>query len=160
MILARFDDAVARNNAAGRLAKAGVTNFETFGTVSPPDQRRSLVPLLMIAFGIAAALGAFAMQAYATTYGYRFDIGGRPDLFWPSYIPFAVEAGFLTAILTGVAGFLIAARMPSLYDPVDDGFAFPSVSQDGWFLSVPGNHDAAPVRAMLSDAALVEDLPE
>lgn len=160
MILARFDDAAARDSAARRLAEAGVRTCETFGTAPPPDARRSLVPLLMIAFGIATALAAFAMQAYATTYGYRLDIGGRPDLFWPAYIPFAVEAGFLTAILTGVVGFLIAARMPSLYDPVDDGFAFPSVSRDGWFLSVAGKHDAAPVRALLADAALVEDLPE
>lgn len=160
MILARFNDAAARDSTADRLTEAGVTTFETFGTTPPPDARRSLVPLLMIAFGLATALGAFAMQAYATTYGYRFNIGGRPDLFWPSYIPFALEIGFLVAILTGVVGFLIAAQMPSLYDPVDDGFSFPSTSQDGWFLSVPGKHATASTRAMLTHAALVEDLPE
>lgn len=159
MILARFHDPAALDAAARRLAAEGVAGVESFGPVPPDAPAARAIPVVMLAAGIAVAAGAFAMQCYATTWGYRIDIGGRPDLFWPAYLPFAIEAGMLAAMLAGFVGFLIAAQMPALHDPVDEGTGFSAVSRDGWFLAVPGAPDEA-AHDILRGAASIEALPE
>jgi hypothetical protein len=158
MILARFHDGAAMEDAAQRLTRAGVAGVESYSPAPPDGLGYSPLPFVMLGLGVAAAIGAFLMQAYATTIGYRFDIGGRPDLFWPAYLPFSIETGMLTAMLTGLVGFLIAARMPALYDPVDEGSDFATASRDGWFLALPSAaRDAA--HDILQGAAFVEELP-
>lgn len=158
MILARFHDPDALDAAARRLAAMGV-EAETYGPTAPEAAGHSIVPMLMLGLGLAAFAGTFAMQAYATTNGYRLDVGGRPDLYWPAFLPFSIEAGMLFAMLGGLLGFLVLARMPALYDPVDEGAGFAAASRDAWFLTIAGEPpDAAQV--ILRRADSVEDLPE
>ena len=159
MILARFHDPAAMDAAARRLAAEGMAGVESFGPAPQDAPAARTIPVVMLASGIVVAAGAFALQCYATTWGYRIDIGGRPDLFWPAYLPFAIEAGMLTAMLAGFVGFLVAAQMPALHDPVDEGAGFAAVSRDGWFLAVPGAPSEA-AQDILRGAASIEAIAE
>jgi hypothetical protein len=159
MILAAFANRQAMLSAVHRLRSAGLT-AETYSPMPPDATDTSPIPLLMLIFGLIGAFGSFAMQAYATTIGYKLDVGGRPNLFWPSYVPFAFETGVLFAITAGLVGYLAVNRLPHLYDPVDESAAFRAAMRDGWFVTVRG--DTSRAAALLEELhpTSLEDLPE
>ncbi len=158
MILAGFADRQAMLDAARRL-RAGGLSAETYSPMPPDEDDRSPVPLLMLLFGLLGSFGSFAMQAYATTLGYRIDVGGRPNLFWPSYVPFAFETGVLFAIAGGFVSYLVVNRLPHLYDPVDESDRFRAATRHGWFVAVRGDTSQAPHLLEALRPASVEELP-
>ncbi|MFT9376983.1 DUF3341 domain-containing protein, partial [Komagataeibacter saccharivorans] len=96
-----------------------------------------------------AAMGGCGMQVYATTISYPLDVGGRPNLSWPSYIPATFELAVLGAVLAGIIGYFVTARLPRLYDPVDESAAMRDVMKGAHVLVVRSG-DRARARQMLS----------
>ena len=157
MILAGFADKGAMLAAAARMRAEGLS-VETYSAMPPDEDDRSPVPLLMLLFGLVGAFGSFAMQAYATTAGYRIDVGGRPNLFWPAYVPFAFETGVLFAIAGGFLSYFVINRLPRLYDPVDESDRFRGASRHGWFVAVRGDASRAPALIAALHPLSVEEL--
>lgn len=158
MILAGFADKDAMLHAASRLREGGLS-AETYSPLPPSDDDISPVPLVMLLSGLLGAFGAFAMQAYATAAGYRIDVGGRPNLFWPAYVPFSFETGVLCAMVTGLVCYLVVNRLPHLYDPIDESDTFRGVMRDGWFVAIRGDTAKAPTMLETLHPTHVEELP-
>ena len=146
MIVAGFSGPDSLQHAARTLRHAGV-QVETRTPVALPDDEdgASRIPLLVLAAGMLGALGAFGLQCYGAMVSYPLLIGGRPQFFWTSYIVFAFESGVLAAIVTAFCAFLIANRLPRLYEPSDEVDALRAATRDGWFLLARGQ-DAAALR--------------
>lgn len=138
IILGAFPDEDALMRAVRALDSQGLGPVETH-TPAPPEEKHSALKFIMFLAGMLGAAGGFALQAIATGWAYPIDIGGRPDVFWPSYIPFALETGLLAAMVAGFFGFLIVNRLPTLYDPIDESNYFRHASQDAWFLALRSN---------------------
>jgi hypothetical protein len=153
VILARFRDLEAVNDAARRAREAGCTQVETYTPYRPSDAgadtEASMVPLVVLIAGLLGAGGFFLLQAYADVYAYPMNIGGRPNFSWPAYVPNAFEIGVLIAIASGFVGFIVAAGLPRLYHPVDRFYMFHEASRDGYFLLVD-SRDAARDRAIVA----------
>ena len=157
-ILAGFTDEENFLNALRRLKKAGYSEFEIFTpyfveeTEELLPHRRSPVPGVMLAAGIVGGTTALGLQIWAAL-DYPFNVGGRPLLSWPAYIPVIFELTVLTAALSGVATFFCLAHFPRLHHPVFTSAAFKRASQDRFFLCLrlsPRAPDAEQARSLLS----------
>src|SRR5690349_5902694 len=135
MILGSFASEKELMRAVDALHGEGLGPVETH-TPAPLEEEHSGLKLVMLIAGLLGAAGGFGIQAYATGLAYRVDIGGRPDVFWPAYIPFTLECGLLAAMVAGFLGFLIVNRMPTLYEPIDESDEFRRASLDTWILAL------------------------
>ena len=84
---------------------------------------------------LSAAAGYF-MQYYAAVVSYPENIGGRPLLSWPSFIPVTFEMGVLGGVLGGILGMIVLNRLPRYSHPVSNVERFRAASSDAFFLCV------------------------
>lgn len=142
-LLAKFDTPEALVRASRQAIEAGYrkidayTPFPVEGLPRAMRMKPSLMPLLVLAGGVAGALGGFAMQTYATVIDYPLNIGGRPLFAWPAYIPISFELTILMGALAGVAGLFFFTRLPQPYHPVFNSPDFlEHASQDAFYLEI------------------------
>ncbi|MBV8092301.1 MAG: DUF3341 domain-containing protein [Acetobacteraceae bacterium] len=136
--LAAFASEGELKQAAGEL-RAQEFPVETYTPKPLEEAPSSPVPIVIFIAGMVGLIGGFVAQTYANTWSWPLNAGGRPPISWPSYIVIAFELGILFAVCAGFFGFLIACRMPRLYEKVDECPAFRSASRDGWLLTVGGD---------------------
>lgn len=129
--------------ALGDLRSAGLGTMETY-TPRPLESEGSVLPVLILTAAIVGTIASFLLQSYADTSAYPLDIGGRPDLSWPAFVPIAFENGVLAAVVAGIFGFLAVNRMPQLYEPIDECMAMRRATYDRWCVSI---HTDQPERA-------------
>jgi hypothetical protein len=145
-LLARFDSQEDLLRAASQTYQAGYRKFDAYtpypveGLSQVMGLKPSLLPLFMLGGGITGALAGVLMQAYAQVIDYPLNIGGRPLISWPTYIPIAFELTILLAALGGIAGLFLFTRLPQPYHPVfnfEDFIEHGSV--DGFYLGIEGS---------------------
>lgn len=158
-LLIAFPNQEALIAALGRLHAANLGEIETY-TPKPLGGGHSPLPVLILLAGVGGAIATFCLQSYAYIWAYPIDIGGRPPFSWPAFIPVAFEVGVLAAIVTGFFGFLIANRMPTLYEPVDEVPAMRHAMRHLWCIAIRTEQPER-VRALLRnhDPAAVQELP-
>ena len=164
MIVATFADADGLAHAQRRCEAARIGPTETYTPAPPPGAATgSPIPLVILCAGLLGAALSFGLQSYSTIIAWRFDIGGRPPLSWPSYIPTTFENAALIALVAGFVGFLAVNRMPRLYDPIDESAGMRRASRDRWVLRIASDDHAVLERAremlLTLDPVLIEELP-
>ncbi len=142
-LLARFSDPEALVAAARRVTEAGYRNLDAYtpfpveGLDEAMKLKGSLLPFAILGGGITGGLIGFLMQAYATAIAYPQNIGGKPLLSWPAYIPITFELTILLAAFGGVIGLFVVTRFPQPYHPVFNVEDFQKHgSQDGFYLGI------------------------
>ncbi|HEY4240391.1 MAG TPA: DUF3341 domain-containing protein [Kofleriaceae bacterium] len=156
-LAADLGSAAALAGAIGDLRAHGMTRLEAFTPV-PSDEvdaaiggKRSPLPKAAALGGLAGAIGGYALEWLLTAYLYPIDSGGRPAHMPLAYLIIAIEMGFLLGALATVAAFTLAARLGTLWAPVDE---VPGFAGDGCWLAVDAE-DPAFDRAQI-EAALRE----
>lgn len=143
IVLGQFTTKAALQDALGPLHAARLGNVETY-TPAPMATGPSRLPLIILLAGALGLFGGFALETYANIVAYPLDIGGRPNFSWPSYIPIAFECGALSAMLVGIAAYMIVNRLPALYRPIDEAELMRHAMRDGWCVAI---HTPDPQRA-------------
>lgn len=141
-VLAGFataDDLIA---ATRKAAAAGYTRMDTHTpypvaeTADAIGYPKSEMGAVMFIGGLTGAFSGFFMQYWNNAYGYSLNIGGRPYMSWPSFVPIAFEMMVLTAALSGFFGLMALCGLPRLNHPLFNSKAFDRATRDQFFLSI------------------------
>jgi len=141
-VMAEFDsprELVAASRAA---REAGFTKMDGYSPfpIHEMDEalgiKRTILPYLIFAAGILGGVGGFGLQYYTHAIDYPLNVGGRPFLSIPSFIPITFECIVLAAALTAVVGMIILNGLPQPYHPVFNAPRFALASRDKFFLAI------------------------
>ncbi len=165
MIVAMFAGEDGLSRALHRLRKAGIGPLETYTPAPMQDApTASPIPLIILAAALIGGGASFWLQTWSSTVAYRFDIGGRPQFAWASFVPTVWENAALVAVAAGFVAFMAINGLPRLYHPVDEASSMRRASRDRWVLQVASEDGAVltRARALLAelDPILVEELPQ
>jgi hypothetical protein len=141
-LMAEFDDPSSLVAAARRTYAEGYRRFdsyspfpihELFDAMQCHDRR---VPLFVLLGGIAGAIAGFGLQSWVSAVAYPLNIGGRPYISWPMFIPVTFEVTILFAALTAVLSWIALNGLPMPYHPVFNVARFARASEDRFFLAI------------------------
>ena len=160
-LLAEFDSATELVDAANAVREAGYTMTDAYSPFPIHDidealgVKRSVLPLLVFFGGITGLLLGIALQVFVSYIDYPLNVGGRPYLSWPSFVPPAYELTILLAGFTAVFGMLFLNGLPRPYHPVFNISRFALASREKFFLLVEA---ADPKYSYDGTRALLESL--
>lgn len=141
-VLAGFATAEALTVATRAAVAAGYTRLDTHTPYPVADTAdaigypKSEMGAVMLIGGLTGAFAGFFMQYWNNAWGYSLNIGGRPYMSWPSFVPIAFEMMVLTAALSGFFGLMALCGLPRLHHPLFNSKAFDRATRDQFFLSI------------------------
>ena len=141
-LLVEYDEPEDLIAAARRVRAAGYRRIDAYtpmpvhGLASALGVRRTRLPLIILAGGIVGALLGLALQIWTSAYVYPHNVGGRPLISWPAFIPVTFEMTILCAALSGVLGMLALNGLPRPYHPLFAVPEFARATQSSFFLCV------------------------
>lgn len=169
-LLAKFPTPETLVAATRQATAAGFRELDAYSPFPIEDLSEALrlksskLPYIVLGGGITGGLLGFLMQVFATAIDNPFNIGGRPLISWPTYIPITFELTILLAAFGGVIGLFFVTRFPQPYHPVFNVEDFQKHgSQDGFYLGIEARDpkfDLAHTRKFLEDqgAILVSEI--
>jgi hypothetical protein len=141
-LMAEFDDPSLIVAAARRTYEAGYRRINAYSPYPIEELaeaigfRRNMVPLATLVCGLLGAAGGFALQYWTSAIAYPLNVGGRPLLSLPAFIPVTFECTILLASFGAFIGNLLMNQLPQPYHPVFNVPSFARASQDRYFLCV------------------------
>jgi hypothetical protein len=164
-LLAEFENPQQLMTACEKARDAGYKRMDAYtpypveGLTDALGHSVWLLPYLVLCGGILGGCGGFFLQYYTAVIDYPYNIGGRPLLSWPMFIPVTFECTILGSALTAVFGMLALNGLPSPYHPLFHIERFTKASQDGFFLAIrtlDAKFDAQATRELLLAAGARE----
>jgi hypothetical protein len=140
--MAEFETPAALVEAATKARLAGYRRMDAYSPIPIEELdealalRRTRLPLLVLLGGIIGGIGGFGLQVWASAVAYPMNIGGRPLISWPQFIPVMFETTVLGAALTAFFGMWALNKLPQPYHPVFNVDAFSRASTDRFFLVI------------------------
>lgn len=141
-IIAEFENAEELLHAAKRAREAGYTQMDAYSPFPVHGLSEAIgfedhkVPWVVFISGVIGAIAGFALQYYVSVIDYPLNVGGRPFLSWPSFIPVTFETTVLFAAFGAFIGMLALNGLPQPYHPVFNAPRFERASQDRFFLCI------------------------
>jgi hypothetical protein len=141
-LMAEFDTPTALVAAANRARLAGYQRMDAYTPIPIEELSEALglprtrLPRLVLLGGILGGLGGFALEVWTQAIDYPMNVGGRPLVSWPQYIPVVFEMTVLGSALTCFLAMWALNRLPMPYHPVFNVTAFERASTDRFFLCI------------------------
>lgn len=168
-VLGQFSDAETALRAVRAAREQDLWVVDAFSPFPVPElgeavePDREYLPAVVFCGGAAGAAGGFFLQYWAQDVAYPLNVGARPMLSWPSWIPVTFELTVLLAAFAAVFGLLALSGLPRPHHPLFEVEAFRLSSRDKFFvwLAPRGLFDRARARVTLSThgAEEVYDVP-
>ncbi len=112
------------------------TPFPVEGLAEAIGFTRNRLPLIVLIGGITGTVTAFVMMWFSAVIDYPINVGGRPFLSWPSFIPIMFELTILFASFSAVFGMLGLNGLPMPHHPVFNARNFALASRNRFFLCI------------------------
>lgn len=153
-MIAQFDSPEALLAAAEKTRDAGYKHIDAYssfpieGMVEALGQKKTRLPRLILAMGLTGTCTGLALQSWTAGSdlalkmgpyifsGYPMNIGGRPLLSIPQFIPVTFEMTVLFAALTAVFGTILLNKLPMPYHPLFNSERFSRASMDKFFICI------------------------
>lgn len=141
-ILAEFDTPTQLVDAARQVRDAGYTKTDAFSPfpLHEIDEalgiKRSILPYLVFCGAVTGLLTGIALQVFVHYIDYPMNIGGRPYISVPSFVPPSYELTILFAGFTAVFGMLFLNGLPRPYHPVFNVERFALATREKFFLII------------------------
>jgi hypothetical protein len=145
-MVAEFSDPEEIVVAAHKAREAGYrkmdayTPFPVHGLSEAIGFQDNLVPWLIFIGGLLGAGIGYGLQVYLNVVEYPMNVGGRPLVPWPAFLPVTFECTVLSAAFFAVFGAIIGMNgLPKPYHPIFNAPNFDLASQDRFFLCIESN---------------------
>ena len=141
-VMAEFDTGQALVDAARKTIAHGYSSVEAYTPVPIEElndiihRKRTVLPKLVLAAGIAGMATGFALQYWASVIEFPMNVGGRPEASWTTFIVPSYELTILFAALTAAIGMVVLSGLPQPYHPVFNVDRFSMASSDKFFLVI------------------------
>ena len=141
-LMAEFETAGELVAAARRTKEAGFKKFDAY-TPFPihelddaMDLHDNRVSLFTLIGGLIGCVGGFGLASWVEAIALPLNIGGRPLISAPMYIPITFECTVLIGGLTAAISMLMMNGLPSPYHPVFNVERFANASRNKFFLCI------------------------
>jgi hypothetical protein len=168
--LAEYADARDLRQAVARARAQGYRELQVYSPVALPELAAPLnldehwVTIGALIIALLSAIGAYAMQWYASMRGYPFLVGGKPYASWAPFLVVSFAMAMLGAVLGALLIMFARNRMPRPYHPVFNVPDFARASRDRFFLAICAHdplfdHHRTPLDLRQSGAVWVHEVP-
>ncbi len=164
-LLAEFDGPDELLKAAKDAHAAGYRKMDAFSPMPIHDLSESMgydkhrVPTIVLICAMLGACSGFGLQYWVSVIDFPLNVGGRPLLSWPSFIPVTFELGVLFSAFGALIGMLILNGLPRPYHPVFNVPNFERASGDGFFFCIEAEDpkfDISETRAFLESLKAIK----
>ena len=141
-VVAKYSSGEMLLEAAKEIRGKGYTSVEAYtpyhveGVVDALGNKDDRVTWIVFFGGVIGAALGFLLQYYVAVVDYPMNVGGRPNLSWPSFIPVTFECGILSAPLSGLVGMLGLNGLPRPHHPIFDAPGIEASGRDKFFLCI------------------------
>lgn len=141
-LVAEFSDPESLLQAAERTRDAGYRRIDAYspfpvhGLAEAIGFKDNWLPWVIFLAGVTGTIAGFALQIYALAIDYPHNVGGRPLISWPAFIPVSFETTILLASFGAVIGMLGLNGLPRPHHPIFNTPRFELASQDRFFLCI------------------------
>ena len=140
--MAEFESATALVVAANKTREAGFVDVDAYSPIPIEELHHAIgfkhtkLPLLVLIGGLLGGTGGFSLEYWVSSVAYPLNIGGKPLISWPMFIPVTFECTILGAALTAVFGMILLNNLPMPYHPVFNVPRFAMASRNRFFLCI------------------------
>lgn len=125
-VLALYDDPDKLLHAAAIAREHGFPDLDAYtpyavhGLSEALGIRKSWVPYVTLVMGLSGAALGLAFMIWTSAYDWPINVGGKPMISLPAFIPITFECGVLIGGTMTLAALLIACGLPNLSQPILD----------------------------------------
>ena len=140
--MAEFESPTQLVVAANKTREAGYVDVDAYSPIPIEELHHAIgfkhtkLPLMVLIGGLLGGSGGFSLEYWVSAVAYPLNIGGKPLVSWPMFIPVTFECTILGAALTAVFGMFALNKLPQPYHPVFNVPRFAMASRNRFFLCI------------------------
>jgi hypothetical protein len=141
-VMAEFDSPGALVSAARRAREAGFRRFDAYSPMpihemdDAMDLKDNRVSMFTLIGGIIGGISGFGLASWVEAVALPLNIGGRPLISVPMFIPVTFELTILIGGLTAAISMILLNGLPRPYHPVFNVDRFVNASRNKFFLCI------------------------
>lgn len=141
-MIAEFSDPDALVEAAHAAKAAGYRRMDAYspfpihGLAEAIGFEDARIPWFVFGGGLTGISVGFFLLYYVNVVDYPWNVGGRPLLSWPQFIPIMFECTILASGLTAFISQFLLNGLPKPYDSIFNAKNFDRASSDRFFLCI------------------------
>lgn len=138
-VLALYDDPDRLLNAAALAKEHGFEGLDAFtpypvhGLSEALGVRKSWIPYVTLVMGLSGAALGLTFQIWTSAFDWPINVGGKPMISLPAFIPVTFECGVLLGGTMTLAALILACGLPDMKGPILDR----NLTNDRFGLYVP-----------------------